>query len=92
VAGSCLPQRRAAAHLAHDAVDLAPTVICGKAILPNAHNSDLYLSALGVLLTIIFMAGLLFRPRMEHARLGVDSIAVLVVYLVGVVGLTILPS
>jgi cation:H+ antiporter len=37
------------------------------------------------------MAGLLFRPAREHARLGVDSIAVLVVYLVGVVGLTILP-
>ncbi len=71
---------------------LLAAVISGKAILPNAHNSDLYLTALGVLLTIIFMAGLLFRPRKEHARLGVDSIAVLVVYLVGVVGLTILPS
>lgn len=71
---------------------LLATVISGKAILPNAHNSDLYLTALGALLTIIYMAGLLFRPAREHARLGVDSIAVLAVYLVGVVGLAFLPS
>ncbi len=71
---------------------LLATGISGKAILPNAHNSDLYLTALGAVVTIIYVAGLLFRPAKEHARLGVDSIAVLVVYLVGVVGLTILPS
>jgi cation:H+ antiporter len=33
------------------------------------------------------MAGLLFRPRREFARLGMDSIAVLVLYVVGVAGL-----
>lgn len=71
---------------------LLATVISGKAILPHAHNSDLYLTALGALLTIIYMAGLLFRPSKEHARLGVDSITVLAVYLVGVAGLAILPS
>lgn len=71
---------------------LLATVVSGKAVLPNAHNSDLYLAALGALLTIIYMGGLLFRPAREHARLGVDSIAVLVVYAFGVVGLAILPS
>ncbi len=68
------------------------TLITGKAILPNAHNSDLYLTALGALLTIIYMAGLLFRPAKEHARLGIDSIAVLSVYILGVAGLAFLPS
>jgi cation:H+ antiporter len=38
------------------------------------------------------MGGLLFRPAREHARLGVDSIAVLAVYLLGVAGLAFLPS
>lgn len=71
---------------------LLATVVSGKAVLPNAHNSDLYLAALGALLTIIYMGGLLFRPTRQHARLGIDSIAVLVVYAVGVVGLAILPS
>lgn len=55
-------------------------------------DSDLYLTALGALLTIIYMTGLLFRPSREHARLGVDSIAVLVVYLAAVAGLSVLPS
>ncbi len=40
----------------------------------------------------IYMAGLLFRPSKQHARLGVDSIAVLGVYLLGVAGLVALPS
>ncbi len=48
--------------------------------------------ALGALLTIIYMAGLVFRPKTDHARLGVDSIAVLVVYLIAIAGLAILPS
>ena len=71
---------------------LLATLISGKALLPNAHNSDLYLTALGALLTIIYIAGLLFRPAKQHARLGIDSIAVLVVYVIGIAGLAVLPS
>lgn len=71
---------------------LLATVVSGKAVLPNAHASDIYLTGLGALLTVIYMAGLLFRPRHQHARLGVDSIAVLVIYLIGVAGLIALPS
>ena len=71
---------------------LLATVVSGKAILPNAHNSDLYLTALGALLTIIYMGGLLFRPARERARLGIDSIMVLAIYALGVVGLAFLPS
>ena len=71
---------------------LLATVISGKPVLPNAHNSDLYLTALGALLTIIYMAGLVFRPARQHARLGVESMAVLVLYLLGVGGLAVLPS
>ena len=71
---------------------LLATVVSGKAILPNAHHSDLYLTALAALLTVVYMAGLLFRPAKQHARLGVDSIAVLILYLLGVVGLAFLPN
>ena len=71
---------------------LLATVVSGKALLPNAHPSDLYLTALGALLTVFYLAGLLFRPAREHARLGVDSIAVLATYVLGVIGLAFLPS
>ncbi len=71
---------------------LLAVVVSGKSVLPNAHASDLYLTGLGGLLTVVYMAGLLFRPAKQHARLGIDSIAVLILYAVGVVGLIALPS
>nr|WP_270889186.1 sodium/calcium exchanger protein [Pedococcus sp. 5OH_020] len=71
---------------------LLAVLVSGKAVLPNAHAADLYLTGLGALLTLVYMAGLLFRPAKQHARLGIDSIAVLVLYAVGVVGLVVLPG
>ncbi|MGZ6793223.1 MAG: sodium:calcium antiporter, partial [Mycobacteriales bacterium] len=71
---------------------LLATVVSGRAVLPAAHHSDLYLTALGALLTLVYMAGLLFRPARQRARLGVDSIAVLALYLLGIAGLAVLPS
>lgn len=71
---------------------LLATVVSGKAVLPNAHPADLYLTGLGGLLTVVYMLGLLFRPAKEYARLGIDSIAVLVLYVVGVIGLVALPK
>src|SRR5436305_1111916 len=46
-------------------------------------------AALGALLTIIYMAGLVFGPARQHARLGIDSIAVLATYLVALAGLAV---
>jgi cation:H+ antiporter len=71
---------------------LLAVLVSGKAVLPNAHASDIYLTGLGGLLTIVYMAGLIFRPTKEHARLGIDSIAVLALYAIGVVGLIALPQ
>jgi cation:H+ antiporter len=71
---------------------LLATLVSGKAVLPDAHASDLYLTGLGALLTLIYLGGLLFRPAKEHARMGIDSIAVLAVYIVGVIGLVVLPG
>jgi cation:H+ antiporter len=69
---------------------LLAVLVSGKSVLPNAHASDIYLTGLGALLTVIYMAGLLFRPGKNHAR--IDSIAVLVVYVIGVVGPVVLPG
>ena len=66
---------------------LLATLISGDAVLPQARNSDVYLTALGILLTVVYMCGLLFRPRRQWLRLGPDSLLVLGLYAVGVVGL-----
>ncbi|MFE1910073.1 sodium:calcium antiporter [Streptomyces anandii] len=66
---------------------LLATVISGKPVLPAAHDTDVYLTALGIILTVVYMAGLIFRPRRRHARLGIDSIAAVAIYVVGIAGL-----
>jgi cation:H+ antiporter len=66
---------------------LVASLISGRAVLPQAHDTDIYLTALGILLTLTYMAGLVFRPGRRIARMGVDSLVVLVLYVIGVVGL-----
>jgi cation:H+ antiporter len=69
---------------------LPATVLAGQAVLPAAGRSDIYLTALGALLTITYMAGLIFRPSRQFARMGVDSIVVLLLYVLGIIGLVAL--
>ena len=74
-----------------------PTLFCladlisGQATLAHAGKSDIYLAALGILLTAIYIYGLIFRPRRRILRMGIDSLLVLVFYLVGIAGLFALP-
>ena len=66
---------------------LVAALISGKAVLPQAHATDVYLTALGIVLTLVYLLGILFRPQRKVLGLGVDSLLVLVLYLVGVAGL-----
>jgi len=63
------------------------TLIAGQSVLGNAKSSDVLLAALGILVTTVYIAGLIFRPKREYFQLGPDSIAVLVLYVLGVVAL-----
>jgi cation:H+ antiporter len=71
---------------------LMATLLSGKAVLPQAQATDIYLTALGMLLTLVYATGLLFRPQRRVARMGVDSLAVLILYAVGVAGLFAIAS
>ncbi|MFG2635733.1 sodium:calcium antiporter [Streptomyces sp. NPDC048362] len=66
---------------------LPAAVISGKPVLPAAHDTDIYLTGLGIILTVIYMVGLIFRPERHYARMGIDSVTVIVVYLIGIAGL-----
>jgi len=63
------------------------TLISGRAVLPDAAKTDIYLTALAILLTLVFMTGLLFRPKQRVWRLGIDSTIAVCLYAVGIVGL-----
>jgi cation:H+ antiporter len=62
-------------------------LIAGRAVLPQARATDIYLTGLGALLTAVYVVGLIFRPRRQLWVMGADSWAVVVLYVVGVVGL-----
>jgi cation:H+ antiporter len=66
---------------------LLATLLSGKSVLPQAHDTDIYLTAVGAVLTAVYVTGLLFRPTRRVARLGIDSLAVLALYVAGVAGL-----
>jgi cation:H+ antiporter len=66
---------------------LLASLLSGRAVLPQAQATDIYLTALGVLLTVVYIYGLIFRPRRLIARMGVDSLVVLAFYALGIAGL-----
>jgi len=66
---------------------LLASLLSGKAVLPQAQSTDIYLTSLGIVLTVVYMTGLIFRPSRRIARMGADSLVVLVLYLIGIAGL-----
>ena len=69
---------------------LLASIISGEAILPNLKPSDIYLTALGIILTGIYMIGMVIHSKKQIGRMGIDSFIVVIVYIIGVWGLLIL--
>ncbi len=66
---------------------LLASILTGSAVLPGATRPDIFLTALGALLTVVYMIGLIFRPRRLIGPLGIDSAVVVALYALGIVGL-----
>lgn len=71
---------------------LLASLLSGQAIVPRAHVTDIYLTGLGALLTVVYVFGIVFRPARTIARIGLDSALVLVLYLIGIAGLVAIAS
>ena len=68
---------------------LLATVLAGRSVLPLAQATDVYLAGLGILLTAVYITGLIFRPRRQILGIGIDSLAVLALYAIGIGGLVL---
>ncbi len=66
------------------------TLISGQALLPDAQRTDLYLTALGGLLTAVYGVGIIVRSKRMIFGAGVDSVLVFVLYAVGIAGLFVI--
>lgn len=62
-------------------------IIGGKAVLSTATSDDMWFAALGILLTSIYIVGLVIRPRRTYLRVGIDSLLVAVLYGLGILAL-----
>jgi cation:H+ antiporter len=64
-------------------------LLSGQAVFPELRDTDMYLIGLGVVLTCVYIFGLIFRPRRTVLRMGLDSLVVLALYLLGTAGLAL---
>ncbi len=71
------------------ALFLVGDLIAGQAVLQHATATDTWFAALGILLTGIYVIGLIVRPKRLYFNMGVDSLAVIVIYAAGIAALAI---
>lgn len=70
---------------------LVADLVAGKPLLPALGAQNAWLASLGILLTLVYVASIVIRPRKCLVRLGLDSIVVIFIYVIGIVGLASLP-
>ncbi len=66
---------------------LLGTLLSGRALLPDAKGPDLYLAALGALLTAVYCVGIILRSKRRLFGAGIDSLLVLALYVLAIGGL-----
>lgn len=59
----------------------------GTSVICLTHGQDLYLTALGILLTCVYTAGFVLKSKREFLSVGFDTISVFIFYTVGIIGL-----
>ncbi len=66
---------------------LLGSITNGKSIMNIIGPLDIYLTGLAILLTGTYMVGLIIKSDRQFLRLGYDSIAILLLYLIGIWGM-----
>jgi cation:H+ antiporter len=66
---------------------LVADLLAGKPVLPSAGAQNSWLAAAGFLVTAVYATSVIVRPKRLYLRVGLDSIAVVVIYAVAIVGL-----
>lgn len=69
---------------------LLADLIAGKPLLPTLGVENAWLGGLGILLTTVYVASVVVRPARCYLRLGPDSVGVVLIYGLGILGLTTL--
>jgi cation:H+ antiporter len=65
-------------------------LVSGKAVIAGMSRTDVYLAALGIIVTCLYLVGLVYRNHRIVARMGYDSLLVVIFYIAGVIGLVLI--
>lgn len=71
------------------ALFIVADIIAGRAVVQAAAANDIWFAAMGVLLTSVYIIGLIVRSKKMTLRMGYDSIIVIVLYFVGIIALSL---
>lgn len=66
---------------------LFATLITNDAILPKAQNIDIYLTTIAIIITLIYIIGMVIKNPTRKKGLGLDSWIVLIIYILSVIGM-----
>jgi cation:H+ antiporter len=69
---------------------LLADIVAGQPVLPYEGKSNAWIGLVGLLMTAVFVVGIMLRPPKCHARLGPDSWVVTAIYVLGLWGLLII--
>ena len=68
---------------------LLADIVAGQPVLPYEGKANAWIGLVGLLMTAVFIAGIMLRPSKRYARLGPDSWVVTAIYILGLWGLLI---
>jgi cation:H+ antiporter len=71
---------------------LVADILAGEPALPQAGVANAWLGVMGIVMTMIYAGAILLRPKRRYARLGPDSILVLVAYIIGMIGFVLVAT
>jgi cation:H+ antiporter len=71
---------------------LIADLVAGQPVLPSESAPNAFIGGTGLVMTTVFVAGIILRPRRRHAGLGLDSWLVILVYGLGLWGLYVVTS
>ncbi|WP_157962269.1 sodium:calcium antiporter [Winogradskyella aurantiaca] len=66
---------------------LLATLITNDSILPKAHSIDIYLTTIAILITLIYMMGMLLKLPNRRKGIGIDSWLVMAIYVLSIIGM-----
>ena len=66
---------------------LVADLIAGRPVLPTVGHANSWLAGVGIVLTVVYAAAVILRPQRRIVRRGTDSIVVVVLFAIGVIGL-----